>query len=48
MNPDFFFFHAAPGHNLHSTRMIFSKFVDILVLSLTMCSKNQRDLQDLN
>ena len=48
MNPDFFSFHAAPGHNLHSTHMIFSKFVEILVLSLTMCSKSQRDLQNLN
>ena len=48
INPDFFSFHAALGHNLHSIHMIFSKSVDILVLSLTMCSENQRDLENLN
>ena len=45
---EFFSFHAAHGHNLHSTHIIFSTVVDKLVLSLTMCSSKQRDLQNLN
>ena len=44
----FFSLSCQHGHRLHSTHIISATFVDKLILDLFMCSKNQRDLHNLN